>query len=703
MQAEEFFLRALEREPQNARALTGLAAYNVLMAVQLFAPDPAPRLAKAESILVPLLDTSPAVAEPYAYMGLLEFARRRSPDATHWFERALEQSPSHAPAYAQLGRLLVGQGRAAEGMEHILYAMRLSPRDPSMAYWLGFAGSAQIELGDDAKSIAYLDRAVALHPTQPRTLLVLAAAHAMAGHMPEARRTLARVQKELPHLTGDKLIDRFFGGSQSGSPRLREGLRRAVAPDVDVWQSPPLPSQRGDAAADKSARFVTAIAVTPFKTFGEAVAISGTMTDDLTDILSRVPQLRVISGQTMRHYAEKESDAAKLSAELGVHYVLEGSLRPHGDKLRVNVALIDPANRLTVWTARIERQNGEQHTIQDEIVARIARELHFEVLKADSARGKKNPDLFDLSRRGWKAIFEHGIEGLPALERARAAFSEMLAREPDHWGARAGLGAYHTLVGSLRSGADWAEHLDKGEKLLDQAIRDRPDDPGSHFDLSIVQRMHGRFAEAVASLERCIAITPSAANCYAGLGHAVLQQGRAAEGIEHINYAMRLSPQDVTRSHWQRFAGEAKVELGHFDEAVALLRQSRAANPRQPITLRSPPPMRCLATSPTRRKRWSSLRRSRRIWRLSTGGRRSTRFSRSSTAGSGWRSNRERNLTRSIANTAARRAAPMAPERGYRRHRPATISKVPAIIRKVLPRPIMANGSAMKSMPVNFT
>ena len=152
------------------------------------------------------------------------------------------------------------------------------------------------------------------------------------------------------------------------------------------------------------------------------------MTDDLTNILSRVPQLRVISRQTVQTYAEQDYDAAKLSAELGVHYVLEGSIRPHGDRLRVNVALIDPANRLAVWTARIERQNAEHYGIQDEIVARIARELHFEVLKADSARATPNPDLFDLSRRGWKAIFEHGIEGMPALSRAEAAFS--VAVEP---------------------------------------------------------------------------------------------------------------------------------------------------------------------------------------------------------------------------------------------------------------------------------
>ena len=293
--AEEFFSRALKHEPQNTRALTGLAAFHVLVAVQLFAPDPAPHIDKAESILAPLVAGKSAAGEIYAYKGLLELARRRSPDAAQWFERAIEQSPSLAPAYAQLGRLLVGQGRAAEGLEHVSYAMRLSPRDPAMSYWLGFAGTAQLELGDDAKAIAYLDRAVALHPTQPRTLLVLAAAHAMADDMPKARHTLTLVQKKLPHLTGDKLIDRFFGASPSGWPRLREGLRRVLTPDADVWRSPPLPSGR-DSNADKLARTVTAIAVMPFKTFGEvAASISDAMTDDLTNILSRVPALRVIS------------------------------------------------------------------------------------------------------------------------------------------------------------------------------------------------------------------------------------------------------------------------------------------------------------------------------------------------------------------------------------------------------------------------
>ena len=77
------------------------------------------------------------------------------------------------------------------------------------------------------------------------------------------------------------------------------------------------------------------------------------------------------------------------------------------------------------------------------------------------------------------------------------------------------------------------------------------------------------------------------APCHAHLGHTLVQMNRAEEGIAHIDYALRLSPRDLSRPHWLRFAGEAEIEMGHFDRATVLLRQSYAANPRHPFLLRS--------------------------------------------------------------------------------------------------------------------
>ena len=122
-------------------------------------------------------------------------------------------------------------GRPAEGLDHLHYAMRLSPRDPSMPSWLGMAGGAELELEHYDKAIEYLDRALAFDPGQPRILLVLVGAHALAGNMSEARAKLAQLQKTQPHLTGEQLVTRFFGaGGGPGWLRLKEALQLALAP-----------------------------------------------------------------------------------------------------------------------------------------------------------------------------------------------------------------------------------------------------------------------------------------------------------------------------------------------------------------------------------------------------------------------------------------------------------------------------------------
>ena len=110
---------------------------------------------------------------------------------------------------------------------------------------------------------------------------------------------------------------------------------------------------------------------------------------------------------------------------------------------------------------------------------------------------------------------------------------------------------------------------------------------GQQFYLSIVLRMRGELQPASEALQRCLEIAPSTAPCHAHIGHTLVQMNRAEEGLAYINYALRLSPRDLSRPHWLRFAGEAEIEMRHFDRATALLRQSYAVNPRHPFLLRS--------------------------------------------------------------------------------------------------------------------
>ena len=587
-QAEAHFAQALAREPDNPRALTGLGAFHVNMSAQLFAADPAPHRAKGEALLRDVIDRYPNMDEPYSYMGLLYVTTGRRSQAASWFERAIELNPSQANAHAQLGRVLASQGRPEEGLQHVLYAIRLSPRDPSMSYWLGFAGFAELESKHYAKAVEYLERALVLNPGQPRTTLTLVAAHALAGNMPEARTTLEQLQRRLPHLSHEKLIARFFGdGSKSPPPQLGEGLRLAMAPPPDPWASPRRPSGAGVMGPAGS---LTPIAILPFTTYGDTAGTlqltADMISDDLTNMLSRVSGLRVISRQTMRTYQGRPIDVAAIGSELGVRYVLEGSMRMRDAQVRVNVELIDASTRSPVWSARIERDHGDHHGVQDEIVGRIARELQFEMYQVESEARSADHDADALAYRGWAAMWNaFSQSNVETFRQAEAYFTQALARDPQHFPALVGLGAYHVNVGAQQIVADTKPHLARAGEILQEAIRRRPNHAGARFYMGLVHSARGNLPEALDSFERAVDFNPSMASAHAHIGHVLARMGRPDEGLEHLRYAMRLSPRDPNLSYWLQFAGNAELQLNHYPQAIDNYRRSTTMNPGYPRSL----------------------------------------------------------------------------------------------------------------------
>ncbi len=148
------------------------------------------------------------------------------PEALEHFERAIRIDPSDASAHAQIGNALIRTGRPAEGLEHVHYAMRLSPRDPIMPVWLEFAGNGELELNNYPEAIAMFQRSIALNPGYPRSWAGLVAAYALAGNPEEARRFAEKLKTFAPDLTNEALTRQF--GRHNGS-RLHEGLVLAFA------------------------------------------------------------------------------------------------------------------------------------------------------------------------------------------------------------------------------------------------------------------------------------------------------------------------------------------------------------------------------------------------------------------------------------------------------------------------------------------
>jgi TolB-like protein/cytochrome c-type biogenesis protein CcmH/NrfG len=327
--------------------------------------------------------------------------------------------------------------------------------------------------------------------------------------------------------------------------------------------------------------------VLPFTIRGEHddTMVADMMTDDLNNMLSRFGEFRVISGQTARSYRGRDVDAATIGKELGVSYLLEGNVSMRGGQLRVNVALVETATQLQVWSRRFDRTGADRYDIQDEIVKSLGRELQIEVVQLESERGTASPDLHELIFKGWAALGTASYSGVESLRQGERFFLQALSQDPDNVRARAGLGAYHAQMALQFQDDEPAAHLEKAEAILGRLIEQHPNRHGPYFNLGLVYVARKQAKNAAHMFERSIGLNPSHAPSYAQLGRTLVLMGRPDEGLQHVLYAMRLSPRDPTLPYWLFFAAQAELELGDYGEAIVYAERAHALNPGHPHTM----------------------------------------------------------------------------------------------------------------------
>jgi tetratricopeptide (TPR) repeat protein len=307
------------------------------------------------------------------------------------------------------------------------------------------------------------------------------------------------------------------------------------------------------------------------------------MTDDLINVLSRVPVFRVISRHTTQRYKDQPADLASIGADLAVRYVLEGSVRTQGSLLRVNVQLLDAATLLPVWSDRVEREQGERHAVRDEIVARIARELHINILPIEGERRSVDPSADASSFLGWAAMHAgFTTTNIDEYRKAEAQFKQALERDAQNMSALIGMGAFHTNVAAQRLVPDVNVHFDKAREILNQAVEREPRNPNALFYLGLLLQGTGKVREALDLFLKVTELNPSNAGAHAHVGHALARLGEPEKGIEYLRYAMRLSPKDTSFAIWHEFTGNAQLELSRYGDAIESFQRSAAMAPRYP-------------------------------------------------------------------------------------------------------------------------
>ena len=314
----------------------------------------------------------------------------------------------------------------------------------------------------------------------------------------------------------------------------------------------------------------------------EEKILADRITDDLINDLSRVPALRVIARQTSRLYAGRSVDVAAVGAELGVRYVVEGTIQLQDERIRINVALIDPTTRLQVWSDRFERDQAERFAAQDEIARSIARHLHLSVMDAEDRRrsspGAGDPTVEDLLAKGWSGMVR--IFELGTTSGADKSFEEVLRRQPANGSAMLGLAGYKIGVVAMFAVAEREPHLTEADALLTRLLKNNPRSSMANYYNGLLHKMRGKPDEALVAFRTVLEINPSFPQAYANIGHVLSRMGRPDEAMEHLRYAIRLSPKDPSIGIWSLYAGEIELERGNDAAATDWLKRAVELNPR---------------------------------------------------------------------------------------------------------------------------
>jgi len=233
LDAGAHFGRVLARDPDNLAAMIGLGGFKAMQVITFIAEDPRATLDEAEPLLRRAIARNPHASIAHHYLGLVEKARGDAAASVASLHRAIDINPSFAPAYGALANMLGRDGDGDAGIENALYALRLSPRDPSAGIWWLFAGEIQLERGNDDLAMDWVSRSVALNPRGPFGLGVLAALHGLMGDKQAARAAAARLHDIAPSLTLDRMIERLMLTSRPCHEprRLISGLRQVFGPN----------------------------------------------------------------------------------------------------------------------------------------------------------------------------------------------------------------------------------------------------------------------------------------------------------------------------------------------------------------------------------------------------------------------------------------------------------------------------------------
>jgi TolB-like protein/Flp pilus assembly protein TadD len=444
--------------------------------------------------------------------------------------------------------------------------MRLSPYYPD--WFLLAAGSAYRLTGRMDAALAAYEKRVERNPRSSFAKLWLAGLYAELGRQADAEAVMAKVFERAPKLTTGYAA-RFLPYKDAAErDKILDTMRKAGLPDKLPLKLPDKPS----------------IAVLPFTNMSgsqEQEYFADGMTDDLITDLSRISGLFVIARNSTFVYKNQSVDVKRVARDLGVKYVLEGSVRRAGDTVRINAQLIDATTGGHLWAERYDGSIADVFALQDKVIQKIVTALALNLTDQEQQVFSGNQTRNIEAREAFEAGWAHYLRFTPE-ENAKAVPYLLKAADLDPGFGRAN--AALALVFTRGCAWRWNEPLGKSTGaaygIASQNLRIAEENQSS---LSHVAGAHlylyaGLHEEGMAAAARAVALDPNDPEAHLGMAWAMITTGRPEDALVSIKTAIRLNPHHA--GHYPLALGVAHYALGRYEEAARVLVKALAENPQ---------------------------------------------------------------------------------------------------------------------------
>jgi len=551
-QARKLWEKAAELDPTYAQAWLQIGWTHYRDGRFGWTDTPAKSLSQAEDLAQKTLTLDDSMPEAYSLLSVVFMARRQHDKAVAYGEKALALAPNLADLTATIGVTYLYSGRPDETIKLVRKAMRLSPYYP--AWYLPVLGLAYRLTGQYEEAIAVMEKWPNRDTHSMLPHMILAFTYIEAGREEDALAAVAEVLKRNPKASIEGYVATIPYKDQAEIERVKESLRKAGLPET-----PPLP------LPDKPS-----IAVLPFVNISDDPKqeyFSDGLTEEIITALSSVPKLFVIARNSTFTYKGKPVKVQKVSEELGVKYVLEGSVRKAGNKIRVTAQLIDALNGHHLWAKSYDRNLSDIFAVQEEITKKIITAMQVKLTEGEEARvaakGTNNLEAY--------LKYLQANELINLLNSDSNALGKQLAEEaitldPEYASAYYILSGAYVMDVFLGTSKSPKQSIGKAIKLSQKAIELDNTFAVAYGLLGFLYSMTRQHDKALELGEKAVSLNPNSAECHYRLGKILTFASRWEESIPEYERAIRLNPIPPNKYIWS--LGLAYGNVGQYEKAI---------------------------------------------------------------------------------------------------------------------------------------